>query len=402
MGELKPLGSEKLNGDDKLKRILELTYYKPIDESKKTSEVVKESTNGVYGIVKEKDGYYVKRGLNENSLDYIGGLYMKNKNRFPSYGEAFKKLQFLTEQDNVLQEATKYVLKRPAPAAAPPAPQAEAPSPMPTNEPPAPPAAPDPTAMDTGDAGVPPPPDGEMGADKGSEGAPEDPVKIIQTKTGKLTQKLSQFKDDLESEDIKYVLNMVMGAIDLDKMDEKDKDELISKLEGEDAEGGEEGGEDEIPPMNDMAKETAEDSGGMGSSQVGGIGDGDTGGIDPMDSLEELINNPFEDDEFTPFDDEDDEDVYDLGPDDYKASKAARHDIEKERKGMDNEPADEPEIEPDNDEDDEVDEMSATPAGDEMYENIPVDDKVKELDIDELNNMVASSVKETLSKYFSE
>ena len=27
MADLKPLGSEKLNGDDKLKRILELTYY---------------------------------------------------------------------------------------------------------------------------------------------------------------------------------------------------------------------------------------------------------------------------------------------------------------------------------------------------------------------------------------
>jgi len=28
MADLKPLGSEKLNSDDKLKRILELTYYK--------------------------------------------------------------------------------------------------------------------------------------------------------------------------------------------------------------------------------------------------------------------------------------------------------------------------------------------------------------------------------------
>ena len=27
MAEIKPLGSEKLTGDDKLKRILDLTYY---------------------------------------------------------------------------------------------------------------------------------------------------------------------------------------------------------------------------------------------------------------------------------------------------------------------------------------------------------------------------------------
>jgi len=66
MAEYKPLGSEKLNGDDKLKRILELTYYnnkKSTTSSK--AELVKESkTGGIFGIVKEKDGYYVKRGLN--------------------------------------------------------------------------------------------------------------------------------------------------------------------------------------------------------------------------------------------------------------------------------------------------------------------------------------------------
>ena len=84
MAEYKPLGSEKLGADEKLKRILELAYY---NNNKKSSsnkaELVSESkTGGVYGIVKEKDGYYVKRGLNESSLDYIGGMFMKNKNKF--------------------------------------------------------------------------------------------------------------------------------------------------------------------------------------------------------------------------------------------------------------------------------------------------------------------------------
>ena len=101
MADLKPLGSEKLNSDEKLKRILELTYYnnnKKINESK--AELVKESTTGgVFGIVKEKDGYYVKRGLNESSLDYIGGLYMKNKNKFSSYAEAYKRLEFIKGQE---------------------------------------------------------------------------------------------------------------------------------------------------------------------------------------------------------------------------------------------------------------------------------------------------------------
>ena len=130
MAEIKPLGSEKLQGDEKLKRILELTYYNEKNKKSNTNkaELVKESTNGgVYGIVKERDGYYVKRGLNESSLDYIGGMFMKNKNKFSSYAEAAKRLNLLQGQEE-LNEATKYVLKQnkpqdvapaPAPAASP-------------------------------------------------------------------------------------------------------------------------------------------------------------------------------------------------------------------------------------------------------------------------------------------
>lgn len=65
MGEIKPLGSEKLGGNEKLNRILELTYFnekKTNNNNGVKAELVKESTNGVYGIVKEKDGYYVKKG----------------------------------------------------------------------------------------------------------------------------------------------------------------------------------------------------------------------------------------------------------------------------------------------------------------------------------------------------
>ena len=54
MAELKPLGSEKLNGNDKLKRILELTYFNNNKNNSRSSskpELVKESKNGgVYGV----------------------------------------------------------------------------------------------------------------------------------------------------------------------------------------------------------------------------------------------------------------------------------------------------------------------------------------------------------------
>ena len=72
MKELRPLGSEKLAGDEKIKRILEIANYGRTPKSSVTvdkPEYITESKNGgVYGIVKEKDGFYVKKGLNESSL----------------------------------------------------------------------------------------------------------------------------------------------------------------------------------------------------------------------------------------------------------------------------------------------------------------------------------------------
>ena len=89
------------------------------------------SVNGnIYGIVKEKDGYYVKHGLTESTVDYIGGMFMKNKNKFSSYSDAFKRLEYIKGQDEMqLQEATKYVLKQNKPQAAT---QQEAPAAAPT------------------------------------------------------------------------------------------------------------------------------------------------------------------------------------------------------------------------------------------------------------------------------
>ena len=59
MGEIKPLGSEKLSGNEKINRILELTYYhKPINENKsinKKYELIVEGKLSTYGIEKEKE-----------------------------------------------------------------------------------------------------------------------------------------------------------------------------------------------------------------------------------------------------------------------------------------------------------------------------------------------------------
>jgi len=277
MGDLKPLGSEKLNGDDKLKRILELTYYKNNNKSSSSSkpELVKESTTGgVYGIVKEKDGYYVKRGLNESSLDYIGGMFMKNKNKFSSYAEAFKRLELLRGQEE-LQEATKYVLKQnkpqqEAPVAEPamdmpPAPEADssadvpAPSEVPSEEP----------AMD-----MPPAEGGEEGGKRSSYMAE------AQKYAGKLGQELRDLQDQMESDDIKYILNMIISAVDLDKLDDEDIEEIGKKFEREEEVGGEEPTA-EVPAEEPAAEPAPEE----------------VAEYDSMVALDEFINTPVDTDE---------------------------------------------------------------------------------------------------------
>jgi hypothetical protein len=286
MGEYKPLGSERLQGDDKLKRILELTYYKTNSNKTKSStekaELVKESTAGVYGIVREKDGYYVKKGLNESSLDYIGGMFMKNKNRFSSYAEALKRLELLKGQEQ-LQEATKYVLK-PTTGGDTPPPSPEGgdmgtPPPPPAPEggdmggmPPSPEGdmglpAPEGGDMGTpegGDmGGMPPAPEGDMespeGGDMGDEsGKPSDYMAEVQKFAGKLGQELRDQKSKMESDDIKYVLNMVISAVDLEKLSEEDLEEIGKKFEPkEEGEEGSEGGE-ETPPSGEESPEMSD------------------------------------------------------------------------------------------------------------------------------------------------
>jgi hypothetical protein len=282
MAELKPLGSEKLNGDDKLKRILELTYFNSNKNNSRSSskpELVKESKNGgVYGVVKEKDGYYVKRGLNESSLDYIGGMFMKNKNKFSSYAEAFKRLELLKGQEE-LQEATKYVLKQNKP-------QQEAPMPeAPMDLPPAP------AADASGD--VPPPsPEGEVPMDAPTDASPaeggedEDAGKRssymaeAQKYAGKLGQELRDLHDRMESDDIKYILNMIISAVDLDKLSDEDIEDVAKKFEREEEEGGM--GSEE--PTGEEPAPSAEPELDMNE-------------YDSMSALDEFVNTPMDTDE---------------------------------------------------------------------------------------------------------
>jgi len=285
MADLKPIGSEKLNVDDKLKRILELTYYgnkqNTTSSHSSTSKVerLSESSNGVFGIVKEKDGYYVKKGLTENSLDYIGGLFMKNKNRFSSYADADKRMNLLSSSE--LNEATKYVLKqnKPESEAIPPADDMGGEMPPMDSEQPM--DAPLPSDEMGGDASL--PSDGGTPDEMGGESKPSDYMTEIQKFSGKLGQELRDQKSKMESDDIKYVLNMIISAVDLDKLEDEDIEEIGNKFDRDAEEDADSDVETpDVPEDDEMTPSEP-----TGDEELG----------ETMDRLESFLNMPAVQDE---------------------------------------------------------------------------------------------------------
>ena len=75
--------------------------------------------------------------------------------------------------------------------------------------------------------------DNERKQDKGDE---QVTFKTIQKLTGRLTQKIRTIENEkgLTSEEIKYVLNMVISSIDLNNLDGDDRDDIVSKLDSGD------------------------------------------------------------------------------------------------------------------------------------------------------------------------
>ena len=138
MGDLKAIGSEKLTGQDKINRIMEIARYGESTKNREyhssTNSFTKRAANGVtYAIVHEKDGYYVKSGLNESKLDYVDGLSNKRKNRYRSYSAALKRVNLMlkpiNEQynngrgDSMYEQEEEVAVKAtPTPPPAPPAP----------------------------------------------------------------------------------------------------------------------------------------------------------------------------------------------------------------------------------------------------------------------------------------
>lgn len=290
MADLKPIGSEKLTGQDKIKRIMEIARFKEnipntLNETSRSEYGINLADGMSYEIVKERQGYIIKKVVTEGTTEYIEP--MKNRKYYSSYSQALKRLNLLAGELNRLNEneegttlfgeQKKFVLKTPKPAAEP-APEAMAP-PM------APPAVPSPELPPSPDAAAPAPEGMDMGMDMGAEiggemdapegeedvtfdaeidteeggGDAEEKVtfKTIQKLTGKLTQKIRTLDNEegMTSENIKYVINMVLSSLDLGSLSEEDKEDIISKfdeVESEDEMGGIEG----TAPEDDITSDT--------------------------------------------------------------------------------------------------------------------------------------------------
>ena len=325
MGGLRPIGSEKLSGMDKIRRIMEIATYdgnkgSNLNEDKENVFSVKLADNIDYVIVKEKQGYIIKESFN-GEINYLENI--QERKYYKSYSQALKRLNLVAKEKNTLyenkkgtplfeeSEKKKYYLDlgkkkeetksetTPAPAT-PTTPPVAGAAPIPTapleeqgdpaldpNAQVAPPlAAPTDTTQTLpgmtppeGDTGaIPPMPDAGLEGGEGMEPAPEEDLgmepeeggedkkeeitfKLIQKLTGKLAQKLRSYGEDKEmsSDNIKYVINSIISAIDVEALDEDDIEEIINRLEGEEEEG-EEGMEDEM----DMETEE-EPMGGLGA-----------------------------------------------------------------------------------------------------------------------------------------
>ena len=264
MADLKPIGSEKLTGQDKLKRIMEIARFnevipQTINETAKSEFAIPLADGNKYEIVKERQGYIIKKTISESETDYIEP--MKNRKYYSSYSQALKRLNLVAGELNRLNEneegvslygeQKKFTLKTPKPA---PAPEMEAPMAPPA----APPSVPSPELppspieggedmgvedINIDDMGIEDAPEGSDDIDIDVEEGGEDAegqvsFKSIQKLTGKLTQKIRtlESQEGMTSEDIKYVINMVLSSFDLNSLSEEDKEDIMSKFEEDETE----------------------------------------------------------------------------------------------------------------------------------------------------------------------
>jgi len=122
----------------------------------------------------------------------------------------------------------------------------------------------------------------EGGDDAEDAGKRSSYMAEAQKYAGKLGQELRDLHDKMESDDIKYILNMIISAVDLDKLSDEDIEEIGKKFDRDDEEGmgGEETGT-EVPDENGNPEPAPTD----------------VNEYDAMGALDEFVNTPMDTDE---------------------------------------------------------------------------------------------------------
>jgi hypothetical protein len=308
-----------LKGQDKLNRMLDLMgRMKTLNESKSFSELelIKKGPNGVvYGIVRENHDYFIKTSEKYSGkflaedFNYIGGLKNKSDEKYSSYSEALKHLNIkfdmlnesygIESNTNIFEtdgktfgggfgfgfvmededeedegkeiisddeiEEQKKVLKVDAPVSDTPV-EDEVDVDLDTDS--------DMSNMDFGADTEEVDVDTDMSMDDEDESG-DDTTKKIQKYTGKIGQMLRDM-DKVDSDLEKYVINSIISAMHLDQMDEGDKEDIISKLEGEeesDFESEESGGDVDLDLDTDLDLDSGE---GEETEEVSEISEGRT------------------------------------------------------------------------------------------------------------------------------
>ena len=251
MSNLKPIGSEKLTGQDKINRIMEIARFnevvpKSINENATSEYSISLADGNNYQIVRERQGYIIKKTISESETDYIEP--MKNRKYYSSYSQALKRLNLVAGELNRINEndegvslygeQKKFTLKTPKPAIEAPAPAAEVPIAPPAVPSPELPASPmgDELAPEIDDVDV----DVDIDATEKEDDDEQVTFKTIQKLTGKLTQKIRVLDNNegMTSEDIKYVINMVLSSLDLKELSEEDKEDIVNKFDDENVDLG--------------------------------------------------------------------------------------------------------------------------------------------------------------------
>ena len=258
MADLNPIGSEKLQGMDKIQRILEISRHNEPTRSLNENNAdysIQLADGNFYGIVHEKSGYIVKKGINESEFDYIEP--MKNRKHYKSYSQAMKKINLLagelnrihehSENINLIGEQKKFVLKTPEPAPAPEANMSDMGGDLSFS---------DEEGIEDLDLDLDmdldldtPEGDAELDLDVDipendiEKDEEEITIKVIQKLTGKLGQKLRTLdsQEGLSSEDIKYVLNSIISAVNLENLSGEDLEDILANFEDDEIDYGVEG-----------------------------------------------------------------------------------------------------------------------------------------------------------------